>query len=187
MTPTDVINLGLDMAGKDSITNIDDTDTTANRARRSYHPLRDAVLRDHFWNFAITRKVLEQNAVAPVSGFVYGYKREADDLRVLGINEDPTLAWQVEGRDIVTDETAVTAKCIYRITNPDLWDPLFLSMFSTLLASRYALIFSHDAKFSMALLEQYLLLKNDAQAVDGQEGSILTYSSTALTTDVRND
>ena len=167
MTPTDVINLGLDMAGKDSITNIDDTDTTANRARRSYHPLRDAVLRDHFWNFAITRKVLEQNAVAPVSGFVYGYKREADDL--------------------VTDETAVTAKCIYRITNPDLWDPLFLSMFSTLLASRYALIFSHDAKFSMALLEQYLLLKNDAQAVDGQEGSILTYSSTALTTDVRND
>lgn len=186
MTPTDVVNLGLMMAGKDPITSIDDTDSTSNRARLIYHPLRDAVLRDHFWNFSIDRKALAQNVIAPVSGFAFGYKRDDLDLRVININEDPGLAWGVEGRNIVTDETAVVAKFIQRVENPDLWDALFLNMFSALLGSRYALIFSHDAAFSTKLLEQYFMMKGDAQAVDGQEGGVYVYQSTALTTDIRD-
>jgi hypothetical protein len=187
MTPTDVVNLGLLMAGKDPITDIDDTDTTSSRCRLIYHPLRDAVLRDHLWNFAIARKELAQNAPAPVSGFAFGYKRDDLDLRVLGVNDNPYAVWQVEGRDIVTDETAVVAKYVQRVGNPDLWDALFVSMFSTFLGSRFALMFSHDAAFSLKLLEQYMLLKNDAQAADGQEGSAWIYGSTALTDDIRND
>ena len=186
MTPTDVINLGLMMAGKDPVTNIDDTDTTSNRSRLVYHPLRDAILRDHFWNFAIARMALNQNATPPTSGFAFGYKRDDLDLRVININEDLRIPWQIEGRDIVTNEVAVIAKYIQRVESPDLWDPLFLEMFATLLGSRYALMFSHDAKFSLELLQQYFLLKNDAQAVDGQEGAVTVYASTALTTDLRD-
>lgn len=186
MQEVEVANQALALIGQDPITALDDGTTVANRVKLFFATERDATLRDHPWNFSITRKALAVNATAPISGFTYGFRRDPDDLRVLSVNEDRDLVWQVEGRDIVMSESVCIVKFISRITNPDLWDAEFVSAFVLRLASKFALAISHQAGLSREMLTLYMAWKEDAQSVDGQEQGVQESLAPIDLIDVRN-
>jgi len=169
MQDVDVANQALALIGQDPIVGLDDDTTISNRVALFFSVERDATLRDHPWNFAIARKTLAVSITAPVAGFAYAYPRDPDDLRILNVNEDKDLKWQVEGRNIVTDESTCVVKYIRRVTNPDEWDATFASAFSLRLASKLALAIAHLPELGRELLNQYLMLLMDAQSIDGQE------------------
>jgi hypothetical protein len=185
MNTTDVCNMALGMIGQNYITAIDDGTHTANQCKAFFEPARDACLRDHLWNFALKRQALAQNAVAPVSGWTYGYNLPADCLRVIELNGDNELQWAIEDRVLVTNEPAAKIYYIAKLDPAD-WDALFLDAFTMLLASKLALAIAHDAAYSAAILKLYSVRLLDAKAVDAQENGLEDALEATDLIDVRN-
>ena len=71
--------------GDDPITSLTDDTERARLCNAFYTDARDAVLRSHPWNFAITRTSLAKLSDAPAYGFNYQYSLPTDPycLRVL--------------------------------------------------------------------------------------------------------
>lgn len=186
MTDVEVVNLALDQIGQPPLAALDNTTDVGKKCLRTYGPLRDAVLRDHAWNFAVKWKLaLAADATKVSAAFAYSYTRDPKDLRVLGINDDPEAIWKVEGRHIVTDESSVDVQYIEQNTDPTTWDSGFVIMFSVRLAAHLALAISQRADYAQKLLQTYELLKTGVLSVDGQEGTLEPFITDDLTTQVR--
>lgn len=181
----DLLNDALSQIGAAPVTAIDDGSVTANHCQRLYPALRDALIRAHHWNFAMTRVELALDASVPPFGFAYEYTLPSDCLKIVeynGSSTNLTSRYVIEGRQLRTDDAVVQIVYLARITNPDLWDPLFYQVVATWLASKLAsAITKEDRKANELLSKAVSVLMPLAMAVDGQEGSVVTNTSNALT------
>jgi len=197
---TDVLNDALGMAGGcPRITSIDDGTESANHCKIFYPNLRDAILRMHFWNFALKWVELAQDATIPAIGFNFSYTLPPDWLRTkdyAGNNPtsvsgfptfiDPTtmrnvVNYKIEGRTVRSNDGQAFLQYIRRVENPGEWDALFAQVVGLWLASKLALAIRKDVKMSTGLLEQVnKIMLPLALAVDGQEGSVSPYISDDL-------
>lgn len=194
---TDLLNDALGQIGATPVNAIDDGSVNANHCQRFYPALRDGLLRTADWNFASQRVELAQEATAPVFEFAYSYALPGDYLRVreyyggspssgdgtdLALLEARRLLkWKVEGKKILTNDGEVFIRYTARITNPDIWDPIFYQCVSAWLASKLANAITKDHKKATALLQQAVdILLPLAAAVDGQEGSVDRLESVEL-------
>lgn len=183
---TDLCNDALGQIGSTFIAALDDGTFPANLCNRFYPTVRDAVLRDHLWNFAMTRVSLARNASAPVSEWTYGYTLPADCLRVVRLGLYDDIRWKIEGRNLVTNESSASILYIARIEDPNAWDTLFYQALATRLASKLAMPLASKASMAVELYKLYEAMISDARAVDGQEGISDPMCATDLT-DVRFD
>lgn len=133
-----IANRALQKLGATRIASLSDASTSARAANACYEILRDAELRRHAWNFAISRAALAADATAPDWGRANAFELPTDFLRLLPpYPEDNlnTLDWQIEGRKIYTDDSApLYIRYVAQVTDPNTMDPLFRE----LLASRMA-------------------------------------------------
>lgn len=195
---TDLLNDALSLIGASPVTAIDDGSVSANHCQRLYPALRDALIRGHHWNWAMTRVELSPDAVPPITEFMFSYTLPSDCLKVVefaGADLDTSVLvplwdsrttsyfqYKIEGRQLLTNYGTAFIVYIARVTNPDLWDPLFYQVVSTWLASKLAsAITKDDRKAAELLKEAYNVLLPLAMAVDGQEGSVVPNVSHALT------
>lgn len=186
---TDCLNDALGQIGATPINAIDDGSVNANHCQRFYPALRDGLLRSAHWNFAMRRVELAQEATAPAFEFAYSYALPADLLKIAEYNgstpstgdgTDLTLLearqltkWRIEGRSLLTNDGEVKIVYVARITNPDIWDPIFYQLVATWLASKLANAIPKDHNMAKSLLAQAVdILLPIALAVDGQEGSV---------------
>lgn len=180
----DLVNDALGQIGASPITAIDDGSVAANHAQRFLPSLRDAALRAHHWNFAMTRAKLVASATTPLFEFTYAYPLPSDFLKIVHYNgKTNTTEYRIEGREVLTDDSTVEIVYLKRVTNPDLWDPLFYQMLTTWLASKFASAIAKDTRKAESLLRQALhVLLPIATAVDGQEGSVEAFTVDDLLT-----
>jgi hypothetical protein len=195
-----IVNQVLVQLGQTPLVSLDDETDVALTARTLYAPTRDEILADHPWNFAIRRAGLVQIAdppapadPIPLYGFAYAYQLppggESTEppycLRVLDTSEDGTWGspvsgwwgpwnwselWQVEGRTLVTNATAIQIRYAGRITDTVLFAPWFERALVAALTAKLAgplrqsdaAIELWEKKFERAL--------SRARAIDGQEG-----------------
>jgi hypothetical protein len=189
---TDLLNDALSQCGAAPIASISDGSINANHCLRFYPPLRDALLRMHHWNFAVTWVQLAQDVTPPIAEFAYAYTLPPDCLKVINYGGSNTSAsytlvspdagirnvatYKIERRKLVSNDGIAYIQYIRRVTNPDEWDGLFYQLLSTWLASKLAMAITKDPTLSMALLQQARgVLLPEALAVDGQEGSVESY------------
>ena len=130
----DICNLALAGLGvEDQIVSLTQDSVNARMCNLFYEHTRDAELRAHPWNFAIKRAQLAETT-APKFGKAAAFQLPTDYIRLL--HPDPaenfnTLDWQIEtgangNKVIVTDEeTLLEIRYIHRVTDPNLFDPLF--------------------------------------------------------------
>jgi hypothetical protein len=195
-----MLNDALGMAGGcDPISSIDDGSTNANHCLVFYGPLRDSLLRMHFWNFALVWVELAQVTGLPAIGYAYVYRLPGDWLRAkdyAGNNPgsvvsvpailDPSVIrvlpnYKIEGRYLRTNDGQAWHQYVRRVTNPAEWDALFYQVMVMWLASKLALAIRRDVKMSSGLLQQVnTIMLPLALAVDGQEGSVEPYVSDNL-------
>lgn len=192
---TDVLNDALSQIGASPIVAIDDGSVSANHCQRLYPALRDALIRAHHWNWAMTRVELAEDATPPPFEFAFSFALPADCLKIVefnGVNLDTTLLvqfdqhgaflYKIEGRKLLTNYGTALIVYLARVTNPDVWDPLFYQVVATWLASKLASAIPKDDRKSSELLNKAVtVLMPLATAVDGQEGSIQPMISDALT------
>jgi len=167
--------------GSTSITSLEDDSNPARLANRLYEPTRDALLREHPWNFAIRRSSLARLSDAPAFGYDYAYQLPADPycLRVLAMS-DEEAEFVIEGRELLTDETTAKIRYIALIDDPAQYDALFVQALEAALAAEMAIPIMQDVKVADAMmkLKEYKLAR--ARAMDGMEGTPQQVKNTTL-------
>jgi len=166
-----ICNLALSKIGvRSKISSIDAAGILPETCKIHYEHTRDVLLQSHLWNFAMSRKALSRNAVAPVFEYTYQYLLPADCLRVVSMYNE-SAAFKVEGSNLLTNATAVNLKYISRITNELLFTPLFIESLATRLAAEMEEEITGSTDKSNKLNGEFKVKFKEAKRRDGQEGT----------------
>jgi len=178
----DICNEAMDLLGAATITSLTENSKEARLCNRRYETVRDAVLRAHPWNSAITRTSLPQDATAPAFGFTYQYTLPTDPycLRVLSFwnsNVDSDTAaydsqvmYKIEGRKILSNEGTCKITYIARVTDTEQFDPLLSSTIAHRLASETAYAITGSNSVAQQMFQLYEARLREARSMDAMEG-----------------
>jgi len=167
---TEIANAALDKLGEPPLTSFDDDSRAGRLAKRTYADLRDALLREFSWNFAVARVELAASTTTPVWGFANRFPLPSDFLRQLQIYNPNNYAWQLESGAIVTDLGApLQLRYIKRVTDVNAMDMDFREALSARLAMEWAQPLTQDGGIVKQMAELYEAKLRTARAADGQE------------------
>ncbi len=186
-TEVSICSNALRILGDDPITSLTDDTERARLCNSLYVPARDAVLRSHPWNFAITRATLAQLSTTPAYEYAYQYSLPTDPycLRVLSM-EYQDYIFKIEhlagtGRVLLTDES--TAKILYiaKVTDTVQFDSLFVDTLTAKMALELSFPVTNSVTLQAQMQKLYQLKLSEARSIDGQEGFIDDLVSDTLT------
>ena len=178
----DICNESLDLLGAATIIALTDNSKEARLCNRNFDLVRDAVLRAHPWNIAVTRKELAQDASAPAFGFTYQYTLPTDPycLRVLSFwdsnvdNElaayDSNVMYKIEGRKILSNEGTCNIIYIGRVTDTEQYDSLLSSTIAHRLAAKLAYNITGSGTVAQTMQALYEERLREAKSIDAMEG-----------------
>lgn len=140
---TDICNRALSKLGAGRVTSLQDQSTNARACNSCYEILRDAELRIHPWNFAIQRFLLPASPISPDLGSAFGpqnaFPLPTGALRLLPPDVPRGLStrdWKVESNQVITnDQAPLPVRCVMRITDTTVFDPLFIEVLACKMAS----------------------------------------------------
>jgi len=173
----DICNSALYKIGASRISSLTEQNKPARICNDIYSKIRDEVLRAHPWNFAIKRIQLAQESTTPTFGFDYQYALPSDCLRPLGISPDSdmgtvrTIEHRIEGSKLLTNETVVFLRYIFRETNTTNYDPNFVEALAFRLAQELAYPIVQSGDLTDRMEKKYRDWIADARTYDAQEGT----------------
>lgn len=165
----DICNKALDKLGHGPITSLEDGNKAANLCTRNWPLIRDQVLRDHPWNFAVKRTVLAPSSTTPSWGFSYQFPLPSDFLRLLEVRDLSTDDYQVEGRNILANDTALYIRYSHRVEDPNQYDSLFSDTAAVRLAYELCEALTQSNTKKQELWQEYEDSLTRAKRADGQE------------------
>lgn len=173
----DIYNMAFDLLDEEVAIDPSDDRAPVRWMKRNYGPVRDAVLRRHPWNFAITRVALPALSEDPAFGWDYQYQLPNDCLRLLpltyqgGFNTNP-IKHAVEGRRILTDaRPPLNVRYVRRVEDTREFDPLFTQLFAAELAVRGANWITGKQSYAERLGQMVRELNEQATLLDALEGT----------------
>jgi hypothetical protein len=170
VSTVDICNRALQKLGHTRITSLADDTKAARECSGAYDLVRDAVFRDHPWNALVARASLAKLSTAPAWGFANQFQWPTDCLRVIEVNT--RLDWQVEGRRILTDESApLEIRYLRQETDPAQYDLLLVEALASRLAAELAEPLTQSNTKKEAAERQYLEVLARARRADAQEGA----------------
>ena len=167
---TDIFNLALNELGENRIIEIGEDSKAGRISDLIYNDTRDAVLREHPWNFAIKRVELALLLTTPAFEFANEHQLPSDFIRILKTDDD-FVPHRIEGGKLLSDNDIVFIEYIARITDPTLFDTLFVETLSVRLAAKMAYNISDNNTLTQLLEQKYRDRLRQARAMDGQEGT----------------
>lgn len=174
---TSIANLAASKLGDDDqIIDLRSDDTRNARAIAAvYDAMRDAVLRAHPWNFAMTRASLPALSTAPVWGFANRFQLPADFIRFAGTEQDDP-GYQIEAGCILTDAAApLNIRYVARVTDTGRFDDLFVEALACRIAAQVAMRLTGSPSIRDAAMADYKAAIAEAKGADGQENPPETY------------
>lgn len=178
----DICNEAMDLLGAATITSLTENSKEARLCNRRFDTVRDAVLRSHPWNVAITRASLAKDATAPAFGFASQFTLPTNPycLRVISFwnssvnNEvaayDSNVMYKIEGRKVLSNEGSCSITYISRVTDTELFDSLLSSAIAHKLASETAYAITGSNSVSQAMQVMYETRLREAKSIDAMEG-----------------
>jgi len=178
----DICNEAMDLLGAATITALTENSKEARLCNRRFETVRDAVLRAHPWNAALTRASLAKDADAPAFGFSSQFTLPTDPycLRVLSFwnkNVDSDVAaydsqvmFKIEGRKVLSNESTCKITYIARVTDTETYDPLLSSTIAHKLAAETAYAITGSTSVSQSINQLYELRLREARSIDAMEG-----------------
>lgn len=176
-----ICNMTLLRVGAPPILSIDDDSKRARCLRDNWDLVLDLVLREHTWNFATRRSNLARLSAAPAFGWDYAYQLPVACLRVLGLvstgdEVDPSIEYNVEGDQLLTNEETAYLKYIERVTNTGYFDAGFASALASRLAAEVAYYLTNSVALQEHLTTMYHKIElPGARAMDAQENPPQVY------------
>ena len=168
----DIINSALNMVGASNIISRGEDSKSARITNQRYDYVRDAVLRAHPWNCAVTRRILTSDTDTPAFQYENQFTLPTDPycLRVLGLDY-LDIDFQVEGRKIVSDEDTINLRYIARVTDPNEYDQLLIEAIAARLAADTSFALVQSTSLTNAMFALYESKLSEARFVDATEGT----------------
>ena len=166
----DICNFALSEVGEDSIIALTEDSKAGRLCNLLYADTRDAVLREHPWNFAIKRVELARLTTDPIFEFDAQFQLPSDCIRVTRTDDD-LLPFRIEGSALLINTDSVKIEYISRIEDTARFDSLFTEALSKKLASRFTFNLSDNNALTQFMEQQYRDKIKQARAMDGQEGT----------------
>lgn len=166
-----IMNSALLKIGAERISSESDNNKRAIACNEQWEKVRDEVLSDHPWNFAVKRVALAALAASPAWGYGYQYQLPTDCLRVVRM-EDQYAKFRIEGGLLLTDESEANILYIARITDVSLYTAKFCEALALRLANDLAYHLVQNTSLQDRISLAYQALLSDAKAADAQEGTV---------------
>ncbi len=167
----EIANSALIKIGAERIVAMSDSNARALIMNEQYDKQRRRLLIAHPWNFAIQRLELAENAVVPINGWDHAYDLTTSVLRVLEVNDDSSVEWVVEGRQVLTNESECLIKYIKDITDTTQFSKYFEEVLALLMAADACVSLKGNATHAANLFAAYKQALSEARTMDAQEGS----------------
>lgn len=165
-----ICNIALSNLGETKITSLEEGNAKARACNLRYEDVRDAVLRAHPWNCVQKRDSLAKLAEAPAWGFANAFQLPGDCLSVERM-EDENVKYQIEGRELLTDESTAKIKYTRRVEDPNTFDALLIQSIGHRLAYEICETVTKDSDLKDRLWKSYIAILKEARSVDGQESA----------------
>ena len=168
----DIINSAMNMIGASNIIARDEDSKAARVSNQRYDSIRDAVLRAHPWNCAVTRRSLAPDSETVAFDWDYQFTLPADPycLRVLRLDY-LDIEFRVEGRKIVTNEQSRNLIYIARGPDPHPYDTLLQEAIAARLAADVSFTLSQSTSLTQNMYSLYESKLKEARFVDATEGT----------------
>ncbi|WP_432735922.1 hypothetical protein [Maridesulfovibrio sp. FT414] len=164
-----ICNLALRKLGARLIESLSDSSQEAVTCNLFYEQVRDAVLREHPWNFAAARGRLALLVDAPAFGYAFQYQLPVDCLHLRQLNT-PDDEFVVEGDKVLTNRDGASAIYTRKATNPVLFDPSFIMALSSRMAAEMADDITGSSSKAREMWTLYLNAMQSARLADSTEG-----------------
>lgn len=206
-----ICNQALGWIGANLITSLNDDNREAQLCKANFFDLRDAVLEEREWTFAVRRIDLSPTTVDPVYGYGNQFVLPDDVIRVLNVpdtssnflllggagfggievgpDQQPQLQnWRKEsiegpaatGNVILADVDRIVCRVIWRVTNIDLWSPMFTQALAARLAADLAIPLTQNRTLQADMWTLYERKLAKAATMDGMQGKMEKTRSNAL-------
>lgn len=170
----EICNNALLDLGEDSITSLTDNIKAARLCNQRWPAVRDAVLRAHPWNCAMSQAELAAAAESAVWRWDFQYVLPTDLLRLVRVvtaAEQDVDQWEVQGRVLLCDEEApLFLAYVRREQDPQKYDALL----SEAMSARMSATLAYPLSGSSSLAENYWKVYKEkileARGVDAREG-----------------
>lgn len=163
-----VYNMALAYLGEKPLNSLTDDTKASTLLNTIFDLIRDDVLREHPWNFAITRVALTLSVTTPAWGYARQFGLPSDCLKVLGTDYSD-IDYRIEGAYLLTDESSINLKYVSQVTDLTAWDVKALTMLAMRLAAEIAFNLTASSSREEAMLKMYLMRLSTAKSIDGQE------------------
>ncbi len=165
-----IVNLALAKLGIDKfINNLNDKTDEARIASTIYADVRDAVLRDGAWKFAIKRVELAPTVdVVPFANGMKPFTPPPDMILAIG-SETHDVRWMREGAFILADTSVFRLRYVARIEDVNQYDSLFVQCLADRLAYEmsYAITQNFDVqKVRLQIYEQSIALARHRGSIE---------------------
>jgi len=185
-----ICNQALGWLGGDLIISLNDDTVEAKLCKANYEPLRDTVLEEREWTFAVKRLELVELADSPLYGFDKAFQIPPEVIRVLqasrfdarvtggGIGSTATMQgketrieWLREGQTIVANNAdRVVIRALIRITDTTKFTPAFGQALAARIAMDLAIPLTNSKAMQTAMAQMYGEKITLAAASDGMQG-----------------
>lgn len=196
-SPVDIFNLALAKLAQDvTISSFTERAKEARIAARLWEPMRDLVLAERQWPWAMRAIALALEDEAPIPGWRYRYARPADCITAVAVTDETGMQagrqWHRwcddqfrqqhgiefqqadggQGTSILCDREQVFLIYVARVTNSDSYPPMFVEALACKLAEEAAPSIIGDRGFTSktGLKQLYQLALSQAAAHDYNEG-----------------
>lgn len=181
---TSICNQALSRLGANKIININDDTTEAGLCRAMYEVVRDNVIEEHQWSFAIKRYKLPKSSPDEAnSQYSNKFLIPVEVINIILASSNPddripnTTSWRVEGEYIVANADSMYVKAVTRVVDPNLYSPMFIQALTVRLAAELAYPITQNSSLGRNLLQEYARLLELAAQKDGQQGSTVRIRS----------
>ena len=186
-TEVSICSNALRRLGDSPITSLTEDSERGRLCNAFYEPSRDAILRSHTWNFAINRANLAKLSTSPAFEYANQFALPTDPfcLRVLKM-EFEDYEFKIEnlaeqGRVLLTDEGEAKIIYIARVTNPSLFDSMFVDVLTAKLAVDLAYPVTNSTTLQAQMQKLFERKLSEARSLDSTEGSTDSLISTVFT------
>jgi len=185
-----ICNLALSWLGGDLIISLDDPTVEAKLCKANYEPLRDTVLEEREWTFAVKRIELPSLQDTPLYGFDRAFQIPPDTIRLLQVSragEDVTsggaarrdtgqgreqrIEWLREGETVVANGAErIYARVLTRISDTTKFSPAFDQCLAARIAMDIAIPLTNSEKLQASMAAMYGQKIRIAAGTDGMQG-----------------